>query len=209
MKNIRYWLSILTGINFMKDKEEPQKAPEHVREAGGKWVIRIHFPGMVTRKYWYFPSFSAAQEALPRLKEKNGKLTLKEAEAIAALYGEVPPRKAVVEAMNISQCLARRKQGYRVCVSMMGLDAVYDGFPTREEAEAAMESCVNNMQEITLQEVADCLGEEVQVQIYQKDGDKTDGQQGNRRNEPVYWQTGKVSKVNPKSGRVVSESSGK
>ena len=42
-----------------------------------------------------------------------------------------------------------------------------------------------------------------------KDGDKTDGQQGNRRNEPVYWQTGKVSKVNPKSGRVVSESSGK
>ncbi len=209
MKNIRYWLSILTGINFMKAREEPQKAPEHVRKVGSKWVIRIHFPGTITR-FWECYSFDIAQEGFPKLKEETGKLSLKETEAlVASASGKVPPRKAVVEPMPLSHCLSKRKPGYRVRVSIAGLDAVYDDFSTREEAEAAMESCINDMQEITLQEVADCLGEEVQVQIYQKDGDKTDGQQGNRRNEPVYWQTGKVSKVNPKSGRVVSESSGK
>lgn len=186
MKNIRYWLSVLTGIDFMKrkskDEEEPQKEPEHVNDMGGKWVISMNFPGTVTRKYWYFPSFFAAQEALSRLKEENGKITLKEAEAIAAHHCKTPLKKAVVEPMPLSYCLSKRQRGYRVCVSMVGLDAVYDGFPTREEAEAAMESCVNKMQEITLQEVANCLGEEVQVQIYQEGEDKTDGQQGNRRN---------------------------
>ena len=190
-----------------KDKEEPQKTPEHVREAGGKWVLTMNWPGTIIETSCCCPSFAAAQAGIAAFRKESGKFTLKKIET--DLQNKLPPRQIVIEPMPLSHCLSKRQPGYRVRVSIAGLDAVYDGFSTRAEAEAAMESCINDMQEITLQQIADCLGEEVQVEIYQKDEGKTDGQQGNRRNEPVYWQTGKVSKVNPKSGRVVSESSGK
>ena len=205
MKNIRYWLSILTGINFMKAREEPQKAPEHVREVGGKWVLAMNWPGTTIKTSCCCPSFAVAQASIPSFRTESGKFTLKKIEM--DLQNKLPPRQVVIEPMPLSHCLSRRQAGYRVRVTIARIEAVYDGFSTREEAESAIQSCVNNMQEITLQEVADCLGEEVQVQIYQEE-DRTDGQQGNRRNEPVYLQAGKGTEIFSGTGKVVSPIAG-